>query len=188
MTSSTSKSKPRTLRTIGYGNRSFEQMTTKAKELGVHLLVDVRSRPHSKFQPDFNRPRLEDGLPKVGLDYIFMGDFLGGIPDEGHRLPDGRVDYKSISQERWFMNGLRRLASKLDGAGSVSLMCSELRPEKCHRAKLLGYLFAQHDIEVEHIDENYELKTQSEVIHRLTKGQLTLGNDESFAHTSRRPR
>lgn len=178
----------RRLLTIGYGNRSFDDLVEHVHELGIKVIVDVRSRPRSQFQPDFNRDALEISLPGKGVEYLFMGDSLGGIPDEGHRLEDGRIDYQGIAQERWFMNGLRRLASKLDTDGAVCLMCSELRPENCHRAKLLGYLFAQHGIDVEHIDERYELKTQAEVIRRLTKGQVTLGNEDSFRHTSRRPR
>ena len=53
-------------------------------------------------------------------------------------------------------------------------MCSEAKPERCHRSKLIGQCLATHKIYVEHIDEEGNLKTQEQVISLLTGGQLSL--------------
>jgi uncharacterized protein (DUF488 family) len=52
------------------------------------------------------------------------------------------------------------------------LMCSEGRPEQCHRSKLIGEALAAAAIPIRHIDEDGQLLTQRQVMDRLTGGQL----------------
>ena len=52
---------------IGYGNRRIADFVTLLKRYGVRLLVDVRSKPHSRFQPDFGHRRLCEHLEGAGL-------------------------------------------------------------------------------------------------------------------------
>ena len=49
-------------------------------------------------------------------------------------------------------------------------MCSEGKPEACHRCKLIGVTLTTQDIPVIHIDENGEQVTQEKVVERLTGG------------------
>ena len=63
---------------------------------------------------------------------------------------------------------------------SVVLMCSEGKPEECHRCKLIGVTLTTQDIPVIHIDENDEQVTQEQAVERLTGGQLSMFGDETF--------
>jgi len=51
-------------------------------------------------------------------------------------------------------------------------MCSEGRPEQCHRSKMIGEALAAAGIPVRHIDEDGRVLTQQQVMDRLTGGQL----------------
>ena len=59
-----------------------------------------------------------------------------------------------------------------------ALMCSEKKPEMCHRSKLIGVAMEQNGIEVFHIDEIGKLKSQSEVLNRIISPQYSLFHNE----------
>lgn len=65
------------------------------------------------------------------------------------------------------------------------LLCSEGKPEQCHRSKLIGETLAGRGIPVLHIDEHDQLRSQEEVIQRLTGGQLSLFGDLEFTSRKR---
>jgi uncharacterized protein (DUF488 family) len=65
------------------------------------------------------------------------------------------------------------------------LLCSEGKPEQCHRSKLIGETLAGLGIPVAHIDEQDQLRSQEEVIQRLTGGQLSLFGDHEFTSRKR---
>ncbi|QNU25063.1 hypothetical protein IC806_01710 [Geobacillus zalihae] len=77
----------------------------------------------------------------------------------------------------FYRKGIKRLSTAYEKNLSVALMCSELKPEACHRSKLIGQTLSAKNIEVKHIDENGELITHNQVIQRLTGGQLGLFDD-----------
>lgn len=64
-------------------------------------------------------------------------------------------------------------------------MCSEGKPENCHRSKLIGESLLALNIPVLHIDENDTLVDQEAVILRLTGGQLSLFGDLTFTSRKR---
>jgi hypothetical protein len=64
-------------------------------------------------------------------------------------------------------------------------MCSEGKPEQCHRSKLIGETLAGLGIPVAHIDEHDQVCSQDEVIQRLTGGQLSLFGDHEFTSRKR---
>ena len=101
-----------------------------------------------------------------------MGDLLGGKPNRAEDyLPDGRVDYIRLAESPAFQQGLARLRSAHSQSFCVCLMCSELRPEECHRCKLIGEELAQLSIDIVHIDEKGHNISQAEAIKRLDGGQ-----------------
>jgi hypothetical protein len=65
-------------------------------------------------------------------------------------------------------------------------MCSEGKPENCHRSKLIGRTLRLEGLEVLHIDEVDEIITQKQVLLRLTDGQPSLFGDDFFTYTSRK--
>jgi uncharacterized protein (DUF488 family) len=171
--------------TIGYGKRTFDEFVAVLQANRIAYLVDVRSAPYSRFKPEFSRDALEAALRQQGIWYLFMGRELGGRPEDPACYSDDKVDYEKVRQSALFQRGIARLERAYDQQQRVVLMCSEGKPEECHRSKLIGATLDASGIAVCHIDENDELQTQEAVIHRLTGGQLSLWGEHSFTSRKR---
>lgn len=153
--------------TIGYGNRSIEEFIDLLQKYHIQYLADIRSRPYSKFNPDFSQAALERRLKQQRIKYLFFGDTLGGRPDDSSCYVDGKVDYEKVRQTRAFQEGIKRIHDAWNKQLLVALMCSELKPEECHRSKLVASTLTEQHIPVAHIDEVGNSKTQNEVIQRI---------------------
>lgn len=171
--------------TIGYGRRTIDDFIELLKRHEIAYLVDVRTAPYSRYKPEYSKNELDFALRKHGIRYIFLGDSLGGRPDAPDCYTDGKVDYALIKQQLFYQKGLQRLQSAFDQQQRIALMCSEGKPEMCHRSKLIGVSLTQSEIPVLHIDENDELQEQDTIIYRLTKGQLSLFGEEKFTSRKR---
>lgn len=152
--------------TIGYGNRAMSDFIKLLKDYDIQYLVDLRSQPYSRFKPEFSRNELEQHLKQAGIRYLFMGDTLGGRPDDSDCYLDGnmksKVDYTKLRAKPFFQQGIERIHTAWEKQLRVVLMCSELRPEDCHRSKLIGTTLEERGITVAHIDEEGTLKTQAQ--------------------------
>lgn len=173
------------LYTIGYGARTIEEFIAALQANHIEYLIDVRTAPYSKFRPEFSREPLQARLENAGIRYVFMGDLLGGQPNDPACLTDGKVDYAKVRTQPFFLNGIERLKKAFAQKRRAVLMCSEGRPEQCHRTKLIGETLASAGISVSHIDEDGAVLTQTQVIDRLTKGQLDLFGQPSFTSRKR---
>lgn len=171
---------------IGYGARSVEEFVETLRLHDMQFLIDVRSHPYSRFKPEFSREQLERSLHDAGVRYVFMGDTLGGRPEDRECYTEGRVDYAKCREKPFFQAGLARLKSAWEKRLRVAMMCSEGKPEECHRSKLIGVSLTEIGVSVMHIDEAGDLKTQEEVLRRLTGGQRSLFSDIPEAATSRK--
>lgn len=164
--------------TIGYGNRSMEELVELLHHYDVKFLVDIRSQPYSRFKPEFSNDALEKRLKQHHIRYIFMGDTLGGRPKDSTCYVDGRVDYAKVCEKPFYQRGISYLHTAWTKQLHVALMCSEAKPQECHRSKLIGNTLIERDIEVMHIDEEGKIKTQQEINQILTNGQLFLFDQE----------
>jgi uncharacterized protein (DUF488 family) len=163
------------LLTFGYGSRSKEEVFVLLRRHRVDYVVDVRSVPWSRYRPDFSQDRLAASLRYNGVRYVFMGDELGGRPESPACYDgDGRVDYRACALQPAFRKGVQRLRNAWEAGHSVVLMCSEGRPEDCHRTKLVATALVEAGVNVRHIDECGELRTHEEVLDRLRGHQTTL--------------
>lgn len=172
--------------TIGYGAREMDRVIAVLKSHQINFLIDIRSRPYSRYKPDFSKQALQRYLQKNGIRYVFMGDTLGGQPDDPDCFDDdGKVDYKKIREKEFYERGIGRLRQAWQNQVRVILMCSEGKPEMCHRSKLIGETLVAEGISVAHIDENDQLISQEDVILRINKGQLSLF-DDYHDYTSRK--
>lgn len=160
------------LHTVGYGARSLDELVAVLKAHRIEYLLDVRSSPYSKFKPEFTKEVLEAALKVHGIRYVFVGDTLGGQPRDPDCYTDGKVDYDKVRLQPFFQAGLERLRRAHEQRLRAVLMCSEGRPEQCHRSKMIGEALAAAGIPVAHIDEDGQLLTQTQVMDRLTGGQL----------------
>lgn len=171
------------LTTIGYGDRPWNEFLDRLRAHRIRYLIDVRSQPRSR-QPEFNGDALRVLLGQAGITYVFMGDALGGKPDDPSCYVDGKVDYARCQARPVFSVGLERLMTALKGGHRVALMCSELDPERCHRSKLIGEALQRRNVPLLHIDRDGAEVTQQTVIGRLTGGQSALFG-ESFTSRGR---
>ena len=160
--------------TIGYADRSLGEMVSLLRREDIKFLIDVRSIPVSRFKPDFSRDSLEQSLKSQGIRYVFMGDSLGGRPSDPTCYENGHVIYRIVQNRPFFRSGIDRLLNAASGGHRVCLMCSESRPEDCHRSKLIGVALSELGVTVSHIDKQGDLRTQDEVIERLQPGQSDL--------------
>jgi uncharacterized protein (DUF488 family) len=176
---------PQSLFTIGYGARSLPEFLAELQKHQIAILVDVRTAPYSKFKPEFSKEVLEKQLAAAGIRYVFMGDTVGGQPKEPACYTDGKVDYDKVQAQPFFQAGLARLRNAAEQPRRTVLMCSEGHPEQCHRSKLIGEALAAAGIPLIHINEDGSLSSQSDVIHRLTQGQMDLFGDPSFTSRKR---
>jgi uncharacterized protein (DUF488 family) len=140
--------------TIGHSTRTLEFFIRMLKAHEVTLVVDIRTVPRSKHNPQFNKETLPDELKAAGIKYIHMPG-LGGLR---HPLPDsqntgwknnsfrGFADYMQTEE---FEDNLKTLIN-LAGQGRIALMCAEAVPWRCHRSLIADALVIR-DIKVEHI-------------------------------------
>lgn len=173
--------------TIGYGDRSIDEFIDVLRQHNLDYLIDVRSAPYSRFKPEFSKDALERALRQQGIRYVFMGDTLGGRPNDPDCFVDGKVDYELVKNKHFYQTGIGRLQTAFDRQLRVVLMCSEGKPEQCHRSKLISATLENLSIPVVHIDENDQEQSQETIILRLTDGQLSLFGEPEF-HSRKRYR
>jgi uncharacterized protein (DUF488 family) len=173
------------LYSIGYGSRTFQDFVQALLAHRIEYVIDVRSAPYSKFKPEFSKEALQAALKRLGFHYVYMGDQLGGQPADPGCYADGKVDYAAVRTKPFFHAGLERLRTVSKDRLRAVILCSEERPEQCHRSKLIGEALAALGIPVRHIDEKGLLRSQAEVIDRLTGGQLELFGNPEFTSRKR---
>lgn len=166
--------------TIGYGNRSAEEIIQLLQRYHIQYLVDIRSQPYSRFHPDFSKAALEAKMKQHDLRYLFMGDKLGGRPQDADCYINGKVDYAVLREKSFYQQGIQRISMAREKGARMALLCSEQKPQECHRSKLIGTTLREKGIEVAHIDETGETKTQDEVETILSGGQLSLFDDPTL--------
>ncbi len=167
----------RRIYTIGYGKRNISEFLSLLKKYAVEVIVDVRSFPYSKQNPDFSKERLKELLNKENIKFLYLGDLLGGRPKDADCYIDGKVNYQKCEEKDFFKKGIARLIAGINKGYRICLMCSEIKPEDCHRSKLIGQYLEKMNIEVLHIDEGGNIKTQSEVWEKIVGRQKTLFGD-----------
>jgi uncharacterized protein (DUF488 family) len=173
--------------TVGYGSRSIEDFISLLRSRRIDSLIDVRTYPYSRFQPAFSIDPLKSVLSKAGVRYAFMGESLGGRPDDPSCYVDGRVDYGLCRERPIYKDAIERIRRAVSARPGLALMCSEARPQDCHRAKLIGASLADLGIEVIHLDESGSERTQDDVLMMAVANQPSLFGAE-FLHSRKRYR
>ena len=158
---------PRVLYTVGHSNLDFTDFLKLLKDGAVELLVDVRSRPQSARFPQFSQQVLERSLEKERISYLFLGEELGGRPDDpGAYRPDGLVDYRMRRNSYAFRSGLDRVLVELEQR-PLALMCAEEDPLECHRFLMICPELARAGVQPLHIRKGSRIETQEAAETRL---------------------
>ena len=163
--------KESTIYSIGHGNKSLEAFINELKSFDIEFVFDVRSKPFSKFNPHFNKALLEFDLIENSIGYEFLGNHLGGLPDDISCYVDGKVNYDLVKTKTYFQEGINLLIEANNENMKIALMCSESKPEECHRSKLIGEELLKHGISVKHIIFHDKTREQKEVLDILSKGK-----------------
>lgn len=172
-----------TLYSIGHGNKTIAEFEQELASFDIAYLVDIRTKPYSKWNPDFNQNSLQTFLTQVNIKYVYMGNELGGMPQDTSCYTDGHIDYAKMSEKDFFIQGLKRLIVANQKSIKLAIMCSESDPTMCHRTKLIGQELLKHNIVINHIVGVHKKKIQYEVINALTKGngvQNLFGEEITF--------
>jgi uncharacterized protein (DUF488 family) len=132
------------LYTIGHSTRPVEAFLALLEAHGVQKLVDVRTIPRSRHNPQYDQPALRESLQTAGIRYEHLRK-LGGLR---HARPDspntgwtnasfrGYADYMGTSD---FREALRRLEDQARGR-RVAIMCAEGFVARCHRSLIADAL------------------------------------------------
>lgn len=145
---------PSVVLTVGHSTRNLEAFVQLLQAHGVMRVVDVRTVPRSRRNPQFNGETLPESLSKAKIRYTHLKE-LGGLR---HPRPDslntgwrnssfrGFADYMQTPE---FASGLVKLM-KFASRAQVAVMCAEAVPWRCHRSLIADALLAR-GVRVEHI-------------------------------------
>ena len=163
------------LYSIGHSNKTIDELISELRLYGIQYLIDVRSMPYSKYHPHFNMEPLKLAINQTGdIKYGYMGDVIGGLPQNDDCYTEGKVDYGKIRKMPFFIEGIDRLVKANEQGYKTCVMCSEGDPSMCHRSKLIGEALRERGIILQHICHDHNgkpiLKSQIDVINEVNKG------------------
>ncbi len=127
-----------TVYTVRHSTRTIDEVVRLLKEQNIEALVDVRTIPRSRRNPQFNQDVLPSELMRKGVEYQHMAG-LGGLRHArrdsvnlGWRNPSfrGFADYMLSDEFETNLNLLMQEANKR----VTCVMCAEALPWKCHRS------------------------------------------------------
>ncbi|MBV9645158.1 MAG: DUF488 domain-containing protein [Verrucomicrobia bacterium] len=137
------KSSP-TVLTVGHSTHPLLKFIKLLQAHGVTRVVDVRTVPRSRRNPQFNQASLPESLKKAGLGYVHLAG-LGGLRhatrdsiNSGWRNASFR-GYADYMQTPEFEKNLEQLI-QLTNQDRIALMCAEAVPWRCHRSLIADAL------------------------------------------------
>ena len=138
---------PEIVLTIGHSTCTIEEFTALLKAHGATCVVDVRTVPRSRHNPQFNKDSLPASLKEAGLGYVHMPG-LGGLRHAKSDSPNmgwhnasfrGYADYMQTPEFARNLEELIELAKR----GRIALMCAEAVPWRCHRSLVADALLVR---------------------------------------------
>ena len=124
--------------TVGHSTRPIEEFIELLSVNNVKQLVDIRTVPRSRHNPQFEQIALQESLSNHGVDYIYLKE-LGGLRPKaknsvnlGWRNQSFR-NYADYMQTEDFIGGIEKLI-KVATKQPTAIMCAEAVPWRCHRS------------------------------------------------------
>jgi len=179
--------KPTVVLTIGHSTRALDKFIGLLQAHAVSRVVDVRTVPRSRHNPQFNQDSLPDSLKKAGLGYVHLPG-LGGLRhakrdsiNVGWRNASFR-GYADYMQTPEFERGLEELI-QLAKQEQIAIMCAEALPWRCHRS-LIEDALTVRGIRTEDV-----ITLKRRRVHTLTAFAKVQGKSVTYpAETSQRPK
>ncbi|MFA7231768.1 MAG: DUF488 domain-containing protein [Victivallaceae bacterium] len=164
--------------TIGHSTHTIEEFINLLQAHGATCIVDVRTVPGSRYNPQFNKDSLSESLKEAGLEYVHMPG-LGGLRHTkndslniGWRNASFR-GYADYMQTLKFAQSLEELI-QMANRGQIVLMCAEAVPWRCHRSLIADALLVR-GIRTEDI-----MSLTSRQTHKLTPFAKVLGTQITY--------
>lgn len=138
---------PPAVLTVGHSTRPIEEFIRLLQAHGVTRVIDIRTVPRSRYNPQFNRESLNESLRASGIGYTHMAE-LGGLRhprrdsiNTGWRNDSfrGYADYMQTPEFHAALDHLIRLARH----DQIALMCAEAVPWRCHRSLVADALLVR---------------------------------------------
>jgi uncharacterized protein (DUF488 family) len=133
--------------TIGHSTHTIEEFIRLLQAHEATCVVDVRTVPRSRHNPQFNKESLPLSLKQAGLGYVHAPG-LGGLrhakldsPNIGWRNASFR-GYADYMQTPEFAQSLEEVVG-LANQARIVLMCAEAVPWRCHRSLIADALLAR---------------------------------------------
>ena len=161
-------SRHRLVFTVGHSTHSIEEFIHLLIRYEINCVIDVRSVPYSKYNPQLNKESLINVLKNQDIFYAHFGKEFGAR----HTSPilvdkNGQVDFYKVWETDDFKNGIKRLEDAIDQGYKISLMCSEANPLDCHRFSMISYQLVNKGFEVIHILPDSSIITNEELEHQM---------------------
>ncbi|MCC8395544.1 DUF488 domain-containing protein [Paraburkholderia sp. MMS20-SJTR3] len=143
--------------TIGHSTRALQEFIALLQGERIELLVDVRSIPRSRTNPQFNRDTLPASLAPAQIDYVHLAALGGRRGKRKDDMPSPNTywthpafrNYADYALSDTFRDGLSELLT-LGHRQRCAIMCSEAVWWRCHRRIITDYLL-MHGETVLHI-------------------------------------
>ncbi len=133
--------------TIGHSTRPIEEFVDILRGAGVTQLIDIRSHPRSRTNPQYNLDPLPETLAQYQISHVYLKDLGGRRPRQ--QAVDPAVNsfwqnqsfhnYADYATTEPFQTGLGELLALCAGKSSA-VMCSEAVWWRCHRRIVADYL------------------------------------------------
>jgi uncharacterized protein (DUF488 family) len=168
------ESEPNALFTIGHSNRPLSEFVGALTAQAIKLVVDVRTVPRSRANPQYNRETLPQTLAEFEIGYEHI-PALGGLRGKAADVPASTNafwqnasfhNYADYAMTEPFRSGLGRLRA-LGHERRCVIMCAEAVWWRCHRRIITDYLIAA-DETVFHIFDSPHVERA-----RMTPGAIS---------------
>lgn len=172
--------------TIGHSTHEIGEFIDLLQTYEIGQLVDIRTVPGSRHNPQYGQGQLEKSLNQVGIKYIYMKD-LGGLRsksksesvNKGWRNASFR-NYADYMQTDDFNNGVENLLISAAKTPTV-IMCAEAVPWRCHRS-LVGDAATVRGVEVRDI-----MSQTKSLEHHLTSFAKVEGTQITYPYDPNSP-
>ena len=169
------------LYTIGHSTRSIDDFISLLRMYKINQLVDIRTIPKSRHNPQYEQEQLKTSMENVHIQYIYLKN-LGGLRSSTKPSLNGAWrnrsfrNYADYMQTDEFKLGLAELV-EVSQNSNTAIMCAEAVPWRCHRS-LVGDALLVHKIAVIDIFDLHNSKP-----HTLTSFAVVNGTEITYPST-----
>lgn len=164
--------------TIGHSTRSIDEFIDLLTSHNITQLVDIRTIPKSRHNPQYGQESLQQSLKEVGISYVYL-KALGGLRssstnsiNDAWRNKSFR-NYADYMQTESFTEGIAELIH-LSEEKTTAIMCAEAVPWRCHRSLVSDALLARG------IESCEIISASSERPHKLTSFAVVDGTSITY--------